>query len=501
MSLVRWALAWPRFDARCGSADHAQRIRRLAHEHLNAIHRTAHRLGVPPADIELRRRVLARLSEPEARPSERFAGQLLRPPALVLWLGALVLGLLAVGPWLLRPRSASREPSAVALGPEPRVPEESGSAAPALGARRRCPSFEVPSGAFIAPDSSRGMDSVGVKLHSFDMATPPCENLRRRFLFSVPPGLEPRTRAPVLIVLHDRGQSAEAMHVEQTYWHFEELARRAGLVLVYANAAPGPGTNVKVPNSGGWQTDPDAHPQVDDQEYLRLIMRELRTRGVVAGENDLYLLGVGSGADMALTAAARQPNVYAGVAAFYPRAAGNVEPPRPSQRGRLSRVLFVERRTRDEDWLDQRVQAVANRWALGVGLPQPLLRSMRVDALPPAPEKGRRKSEATPASTIQRWDIASHASAGPGVRVLVLEQRAGLLPVQPGAPGAFDGAREAWAFLSGADGIAPRPAAAAEGTSALDEQLIDGEIPPPPLFLSEELVQPDAQSGKSPRSR
>ena len=52
MSGVRWALAWPRLDARRASADPSPRIRRLVHEHLDAIHRTARRLGVPAADVE-----------------------------------------------------------------------------------------------------------------------------------------------------------------------------------------------------------------------------------------------------------------------------------------------------------------------------------------------------------------------------------------------------------------------------------------------------------------
>ena len=52
MSLIRWALAWAPLDARRVAAERTRRIRGLVRQHLDAIHRTARRLGVPAADIE-----------------------------------------------------------------------------------------------------------------------------------------------------------------------------------------------------------------------------------------------------------------------------------------------------------------------------------------------------------------------------------------------------------------------------------------------------------------
>jgi RNA polymerase sigma-70 factor (ECF subfamily) len=52
MSLLRWALACPALEHRPSAVDGSRRLRELVHEHLDAIYRTARRLGVPPSDIE-----------------------------------------------------------------------------------------------------------------------------------------------------------------------------------------------------------------------------------------------------------------------------------------------------------------------------------------------------------------------------------------------------------------------------------------------------------------
>jgi RNA polymerase sigma-70 factor, ECF subfamily len=52
MSLLRWALAWPVVERRPRAVESSRRLRELVHDHLDAIYRTARRLGVPPSDIE-----------------------------------------------------------------------------------------------------------------------------------------------------------------------------------------------------------------------------------------------------------------------------------------------------------------------------------------------------------------------------------------------------------------------------------------------------------------
>lgn len=52
MSLTRWALVLPGLGVRRADAEGAARIRELVHAHLDAICRTARRLGVPSRELE-----------------------------------------------------------------------------------------------------------------------------------------------------------------------------------------------------------------------------------------------------------------------------------------------------------------------------------------------------------------------------------------------------------------------------------------------------------------
>jgi len=350
------------------------------------------------------------------------------------------------------------------------------------------------------------MEIQGGTIRTFDQMTPSCGLIRRRFLFFVPPQLSPRTRAPVLMVLHDGGQSAESTHVQQTYWHFENMARAFGVVLVYANAAPGRGTSVGVANSGCWRAGPGADAQVDDEEYLEQIVRELGGSRVLAGGNDVYLAGIGSGAVMALTAAAHSPNEYAGVAAFnseYIGDLGAVNAPSSGERGRLARILIVDRQRSAQDWLSPELQSMAERWAIGVGIGDLPLTPHRQDVSLSEPARPRLRKAFGAHMGTYRWDIARPTSGGPAVRVMLLDRQTDPFPVERYTPGVFDGAREAWAFLSGADGIEPASVSSMPpGFGALeqldeldelgaDEAFQDGELAPPPIQFLAEPVRPE----------
>jgi pimeloyl-ACP methyl ester carboxylesterase len=94
-------------------------------------------------------------------------------------------------------------------------------------------------------------------------------------------------------------------------------AREVGLhEVVYAKAMQEPRPSTPDIIVGGWQTDAGAHPQVDDEAYLDRIVLDLARRGVIGGGNEVWLVGAGSGAVMALSAAAHHPERYAGVAAL-----------------------------------------------------------------------------------------------------------------------------------------------------------------------------------------
>ena len=487
--------------------------------------REAHRSE--SADPALRRRLLERLAERDAIVDVGPAANRRRlPPWLraALWPSAVALALSVVGlVWTTRHTRESGSPvdapAPIALGPEPHGLEArddvaAGEARDDVAAQEAravvdgpCPMSEVPSGAVIEPQASPVMQIDGVTIHTFFQDTPSCGPIERRYLLMVPPQLSARTRAPLLVVLHDTGQSAESTHIQQTYWHFENMAREFGLVLVYANGAPGRGTSRSVENSGGWRTDPGANAEVDDEEYLERIERELSRMRVLAGGNDVYLAGLGSGAVMALTAAAHAPKQYAGVATFnttYLRDLGSVPAPSPGQRGRLARILIVERRQQQPDWLPPELQSIAENWAIAVGVGDLPLTPQRTEASPDERRPRLRKAFSVPRPGIQRWDIAMPTSGGPAVRVLLLDRRTDPFPVERYQPGSFDGARVAWAFLSGIDGIAPAAThtldpselGSLDGVEALDElgtdeAFADGQRPPPPIQFLEEPVRPE----------
>jgi poly(3-hydroxybutyrate) depolymerase len=355
-------------------------------------------------------------------------------------------------------------------------------------AARSCPLFEVPSGAMIAAGKTDiGGLASGLALRTFSMETPSCGPLERRYIELVPAGVAPSSRAPVLLVLHDTGRSAELMRLDSR-GHFDDLAKREGLILVYANAAPGPATVVERRNSGGWHTDEGTQREVDDEEYLERVLSDLVVRHVIDGNNDVYLVGYGGGAMLALHAAVRRPNAYAGVAAILPPKPEAIDLPTHDERTRLSRAFFMmdERST-----LDVANQALIRRWGRAFGI----ARAMRQQHF----QVGVRREAR--GATVEQLDVAQPASGSAAVRMLVVA--GGIDPFPAGfawhgrrASGAkpsgrqLDAAWDAWAFLSGADGIDAfevEPVgpglSRADGTSIRDVGFEDPEV-----VLDEEVV-------------
>lgn len=366
--------------------------------------------------------------------------------ALVLWLFARA----ASSPSLLHAGGSAPEHVARPAQEEPQSAEASrgavaGGAARKLADRRRCPLAELPGGALVEP-SAANIDVVQMSLsvHTFDVVLPRCGPLTRRYL-ALEGGLSPRSDAPILMLLHDAGRSAEDMRVLDTRWYFEALARERGVLLVYANAAPSAGMRPGVLNSGIWQTDEGSHPLIDDVAYLELIVDDLKRRAVISGDNEVWLVGHGSAGTMALTAASRRPDVYSGVAALLPD--GFAVAPPSGGAHRLSRVLFVTRGEPSQAWGGTDLQAAAEQWAHAVG-----------GAQRAAP--GSVRVRFTGASGYDRLDLTLGTSPDAAVRVLMLEAGSDLFPL-PGAadrlsleaarrrPQFIDGAEQLWMFFNG----------------------------------------------------
>jgi pimeloyl-ACP methyl ester carboxylesterase len=281
-----------------------------------------------------------------------------------------------------------------------------------------------------------------------------------------------------VILLHDAGEAAETLHAQKSRLDFEGIAQRNDIVLVYANAAPGLATSVDVADSGAWQTDRRTHGEVDDVDYLRRVVEELGTRDIIDGSNDVFLVGHGDGAAMALDAAVQSPGLYAGVAAFAPSNLAFIEPARARASARLSRVMIVVEvpsRGTAEGWRLS-MPMFARRWAAALGL-EPRVSGRIWNFGNPR----------QPTGTLEQFDVSLPATGSYGVRIYVAE----------GAVDAPD-ALHAWHYLTGVDAadvsvsddlpelpsmpilpdghsVLPEDAEEAEGAGAFDENVVFDE--------------------------
>jgi hypothetical protein len=420
------------------------------------------------APAELERRVLGRLLPSRAHGKGPIGARLRawwgRAPLAVAVLsaaaGMAVLGAVYLG--LRGLHEPARDPSAderVTLGPEPQL-EGAAQAHETVP----CPLDDFAPG--FAPEPTRmerEAAAAGLQLDTFAMPIPGCPALLRRALFYVPPSLS-GPRGPVLLVLHDGGDSAEGVRVRQAQVSFEALAEREGFIVAYANAAP---AAARLPSSGFWQTDPGANRAIDDFAYLARVIERLEEHVLAvsggdwalkwgAAGPDVYLVGYGSGAHLALEAAARNPERYAGVAALLPDKINAFRPPPRRADTRLSRILFVTPQD-ERPWaywpgvpLDM---ATIDEWAVAVGLPRLAFQQQ----LQPEPRSGDQlMSHALPAlrqavpGGTRLLDVGEPDQGGSAVRVLVVPSKDVLEVGRNGRPAPMDVATIAWEFLRGA---------------------------------------------------
>lgn len=392
--------------------------------------RRAHRAERAPD--ALRRRALERARStrvPSQRRSKR-AGE---------WIGRAGLSALAAGVaggvWLGVSRFAFDGPGGVegAAGARSEVVPHAEPAGPREAPAGRC-AKPLPSSPWN-PAQVNLPYGAGFEAGVFEIATD-CGPLTRRYVLRVPAAVA--SSAPVLIVLHDAGEEAEHAGIP-TRWWFEDVTRRERAVLVYGNGGPSvSGAAQGLSNAGVWQTDETAHPAVDDLEYLRRLIGDLRGRRGLAQSGEIFLAGYGSGAVMALAAAARDPELYSGVAAFLP-----TRSPRPDELGTLPRQASGERRLRSVFVLlpaaaGEDPSTLAWQWASALGSE-------------PGPVRVTREKPG-----IQRVDTP--LAGGISLRLVRLSTEVDPFPVPGGGdpitraasaarPSFFDGPGTAWAFF------------------------------------------------------
>lgn len=212
----------------------------------------------------------------------------------------------------------------------------------AVGCSKLCPLEQVPDGVTPEPEESwLDLDDAGLSLYTFTQEVAACDPLTRRYLVHVPSQLAEASDAPIVIVLPGSGGDAESMHQAMTEGRFTELADRDSFIVVYANAAPGPAASPELPNGGAWRIESADVSDVDDHQYLEMIVADLAERSLISGDNQVFLTGLSIGGGMTLSAARDAPGAYAGIAPVMPFAGVVPMPPDPSLSYSLRRVLIA----------------------------------------------------------------------------------------------------------------------------------------------------------------
>lgn len=273
--------------------------------------------------------------------------------------------------------------------------------------------FEPAEWALFSPPS-------GAALYTFEQTTPHCGMISRRYIAFVPKGLKANSDAPLVLVFHGHGGSAESQRDFQMHGRLDQLAQRDGFIAVYANAAPGEASTADLPNSGAWRQSVNDDGQVDDFAYIDLLLGDLKTRGVTSGENPLHLIGHSNGGGLVYEAATRNPNRYAGVAAMMPFA--GFEPPAPPKQlaeSSLRRLFFGY--APGDPGLPPDYTAVLEplwpAWARAAGLPELVVKRPLEKQLPNPVDEGADYAgteavlQATMSSSVTQLDYAAPESA------------------------------------------------------------------------------------------
>jgi poly(3-hydroxybutyrate) depolymerase len=255
-----------------------------------------------------------------------------------------------------------------------------------------CPMATVPVPATVRPEVSWLPLTDEFTLHTFDQETTHCGPIRRRYLAFVPKTLEAASNAPVLIALNGTGGDAESIRSVMTQGRLDELATRDSAIIVYANAAPGPysSDNPLWRNAGTWRHETRDDGEIDDVEYLEMVLEDLKKRGVISGDNKVFLMGLSIGGGMVLQAAKERPGRFKGIAPFMPFDGYYPTPVPPLSCTDTSRILFGIASEDPGLPVDYRnvLSALPAEWAKAAGLPQAVIDAPVVTALPNTVNEG-----------------------------------------------------------------------------------------------------------------
>jgi poly(3-hydroxybutyrate) depolymerase len=334
----------------------------------------------------------------------------------------------------------------------------------AAGCAALCPLAAAPAAARFEPESSYLPLTGGLELHTFEQESTRCGPLTRRYLSFVPATLEKESTAPIVIALHGSGANAESMQDLQTRGRLDELAERDGVIVIYGNAAPGASSSAdtRVTNTGSWRQEMYDDEEVDDVEYLNLVLSDLKRRGVIRGDNHLYLTGLSNGGGMVLAAARKLPERVSGIAAFMPFD-GNKPLPIPDlQTALLSRVLFAYSVT-DPGLPAGYVEVLSQlpaHWAAALGIPATTLTQASSEPLPDRVTEGDGYTGTNAIALGTRDSGASqleyvHSARDARVRTLVFDHAGHFWPTPVGDT--EDWILDRWGFrnqdLDGADAL------------------------------------------------
>jgi poly(3-hydroxybutyrate) depolymerase len=303
--------------------------------------------------------------------------------------------------------------------------------APAPRCGAPCPLDAVPHSAIIDPFASNAPLSRELSVHVFEQATKSCGSIARRYLSYVPNRLPPRSSAPVLIMLHGSGANAESARYFMARDRFDELAARDGFIVVYGNAAPGlhSSPDPRIVNSGAWRQAFFDDGQLDDVDYLERVLGDLTARGIIDGNNTVFLTGISNGGGMVLEAARRLHHRVRGVAALMPYDGDRPKPVPDLSGTKLKRVLFAY--TLNDpgmaDGYHETLAPLPAQWATAMGLPPAVIAAPQKTSLPDVIAEGSdyqgnsAVALATRNSRVTQFDRVGPNGEGQ-VRVLVLDR-------------------------------------------------------------------------------
>jgi poly(3-hydroxybutyrate) depolymerase len=313
----------------------------------------------------------------------------------------------------------------------------------------------------LAPGTRRA------QVFTFDQATANCGIVTRRYVVHIPESVTRPTAAPVVIALPGQGASAESLREFQMQVVFDQLADRDGFVVAYGNGLPTPSNIDGLPNSGKFRSEyTDRANTVDELEYLERITGDLASRGVIRGNNPVYLVGHSGGGGLALSATRQRPERYAGVAAFMAFAGFRPAAPGDLRNTKLGRVMFVMSLTDPglpANYSKAVLTPLVRGYGRALGIDDSALASPTTTTLPDSVQEGASYQGSSPTIIATRRSTAlelDSASVHGKLRLIQFDHAGHFWPtpkyVDPGfvleryglRNQDIDGAVEAWRFFT-----------------------------------------------------